>query len=504
MPPVIKAVRQILDAGLVGRDVQLVTLQTFRNTHAKGVDDWRKDWRRENRFSGGGIAMDHGSHTFYLAFDWLATYPTTITAKMSTLGDFDTEDNFACAMTFPNGTATAHLSWTAGVRKVIYTIHGDKGAVRVEDDDVEVAVMNGDAHEGHVMWEMKKQRIASEWMDASHVGWFRSLFDQFAEAIRTDDFVSHETESSVRCVELITTAYDSARDGSRERALSRGKDVIDLACSLLLFGSTLVVAVAYGSRVSRVGAARHARLDRAGSSPFLGRAATEMGYWAMAPASRACIALGITANAVSWTSLALGILAGVALGVGHFGLAAALSIVSSACDALDGRIARDTGTASDSGEVLDAAIDRYAELFFLGGIAFHERNDPAAVLLALGAITGAIMVSYSTAKAEALHVTPPRGAMRRQERAVYLVLGVALVPLAAAVCARWALPGWAQRAPLFAALALVAVVGNASAVRRLQAIAHAVRKPQPVRPHATRGGEALARDAHATAGDALR
>jgi predicted dehydrogenase len=220
--PVIKAVRQILDAGLIG-PVKLVTLQTFRNTHAKGVDDWRRDWRRENRYSGGGIAMDHGSHTFYLAFDWFGGYPTSITAKMSSSAEADTEDNFSCAMTFPNGTATAHLSWTAGVRKVIYTIHGASGAIRVEDDDVEVATMSTDAGAGPVNWEMKKQKIASDWMDASHVGWFRSLFDQFADAIARDAFFGKETEDSVRCIELITTAYASARDRSIERPLAPGR-----------------------------------------------------------------------------------------------------------------------------------------------------------------------------------------------------------------------------------------------------------------------------------------
>jgi predicted dehydrogenase len=220
--PVIKAVRGILDSGLVG-PVRLVTLQTFRNTHAKGVDEWRRDWRRQHRFSGGGIAMDHGSHTFYLAFDWLGGFPTSITAKMSNLSGFDTEDNFSCSMTFPKGTATAHLTWTAGVRKVIYTIHGDRGAVRVEDDDVEVAVMNGGGTEGQIMWEMKKERVASAWMDASHVGWFRSLFDQFAMAIARDDFFGHELETSVRCVELISTAYASASDRSIERELGPGK-----------------------------------------------------------------------------------------------------------------------------------------------------------------------------------------------------------------------------------------------------------------------------------------
>jgi predicted dehydrogenase len=198
-----------------------VTLQTFRNTHAKGVEEWRRDWRREKRFSGGGIAMDHGSHTFYLAFDWIGEFPTSITAKMSVLGDFDTEDNFACSMTFPSATATAHLSWTAGVRKVIYTIHGERGAVRVEDDDVEVALMDGNTSPGPTHWERMKGRIASDWMDASHVGWFRSMLGQFAGAISRSDFVSHEAEASVRCVELITTAYASALDGSRERSLSR-------------------------------------------------------------------------------------------------------------------------------------------------------------------------------------------------------------------------------------------------------------------------------------------
>jgi predicted dehydrogenase len=185
------------------------------------VPEWRRDWRRERRYSGGGIAMDHGSHTFYLAFDWLGTLPTGITASMQRSGEFDTEDNFACTISFPNGTATATLSWTAGVRKVIYTVHGSRGAVRVEDDDVEVAVMaRGDAAAGEaIAWEMKKQRVASDWMDASHVHWFRSMLDDFAGAIGRGEFVSKETEQSVRCVELIGAAYSSASEGSVARPL---------------------------------------------------------------------------------------------------------------------------------------------------------------------------------------------------------------------------------------------------------------------------------------------
>jgi predicted dehydrogenase len=218
--PVIKTVRRILDSGAIGR-VSLVTLQTFRNTHAKGVPEWRTDWRREHRYSGGGIAMDHGSHTFYLAFDWLAAFPTAITAKMSTLGAFDTEDNFSCAITFPTGTASAHLTWTAGFRKVIYTIHGSGGAIRVEDDDVETTV-GRKAADGTIAWDVSREKVSSNWMDASHTAWFRSLFEQFGAAIEAREYVGKEAETALRCVELITTAYTSAQEGSRELALHGG------------------------------------------------------------------------------------------------------------------------------------------------------------------------------------------------------------------------------------------------------------------------------------------
>jgi len=85
---------------------------------------------------------------------------------------------------------------------------------------VEIALMIGDANNSSpATWEMKKTRVSSEWKDAGHAGWFRSMFDEFAGAIDARDYVSRETEASVRCVDLITTAYASALDGSRERDL---------------------------------------------------------------------------------------------------------------------------------------------------------------------------------------------------------------------------------------------------------------------------------------------
>ncbi|RYZ69866.1 MAG: Gfo/Idh/MocA family oxidoreductase, partial [Proteobacteria bacterium] len=140
--PVVKKIREVINSGKIGK-VRSLALSTYRNTHAKGVTEWNTHWRRQFQYSGGGIAMDHGSHSFYLTFDWLGAYPTAVTAKMTNLEPekYDTEDNFSCVLTFPNGLANAQLTWTAGVRKVGYTIQGDQGAITVEDDNIEVAIM---------------------------------------------------------------------------------------------------------------------------------------------------------------------------------------------------------------------------------------------------------------------------------------------------------------------------------------------------------------------------
>jgi hypothetical protein len=94
--------------------------------------------------------------------------------------------------------------------------------------------------------------------------------------------------------------------------------------------------------------------------------------------------------------------------------------------------------------------------------------------------------------------------MRRQERAAYFTLGAALVPLATAASARWMLPAWVGSLPLFGALGLVAVVGNASAVERLRAIAAAVRDRDARRVLERRTGARSRSEIHAAADDRLR
>lgn len=243
---------------------------------------------------------------------------------------------------------------------------------------------------------------------------------------------------------------------------------MNLVLSLAILATAASIAAAYAVRVVLFGRTTHARVVAEGRSPLLGSGVLEMLYWSVIPVAGAMVRGGVSADAVTWASLALGVGAGIACGAGQFGVGALLAILSAAGDAVDGFVARETGTASDRGEVLDAAADRYAELAVIAGVAVSLRESAPALLLALAALGGSFMVSYTTAKAEALGVRLPRGPMRRTERAVVLILGMCLTPVAGALNPHYA------RSPIVAALGLVAVLGNASVITRVTAMRAAV------------------------------
>jgi predicted dehydrogenase len=204
--PIIKTVREVMASGKIG-EITTATLNTYRPTHAKGVADWLPDWRRMHKHSGGGIAMDHGSHSFYLMFLFMGGFPTAVAAKCFTVEQkWDTEDNVTAALSFPRGFANVFLTWTAGARKVIYTIQGTKGAITISDDDFELATADG----------VEKKTVVSAFNDASHTSWFTSLFESFSDAIARKDYVSDELREAYMCCHLIERIHHSAADGCRE------------------------------------------------------------------------------------------------------------------------------------------------------------------------------------------------------------------------------------------------------------------------------------------------
>jgi CDP-diacylglycerol--glycerol-3-phosphate 3-phosphatidyltransferase len=210
------------------------------------------------------------------------------------------------------------------------------------------------------------------------------------------------------------------------------------------------------------------------------------------------VSLGISANTITSLCIALGASAGVLLAFGQFGLAVTAMVVASLGDAIDGLVARRSGTASVGGALLDATGDRYQEFFFLGGLAVYFRGSTPALVATIAALAGSFMVSYSSAKAEGFGVPVPPGVMRRAERAVCLCVATA----ATAAWQPWAiatgLPGWASALPVLVAVSLIAVVANVSAIRRMRLVARGAQKKTPTSPKipAPPQPQAEAKDVH--------
>lgn len=246
--------------------------------------------------------------------------------------------------------------------------------------------------------------------------------------------------------------------------------MIDLFCAVLLLAGASTLALAYGLRVLREGAARYDRVDQDGGSAVLGRSVMAMGYWALQPVGRALVRARVSPGAVTVAGIVIGVTAGVFVAVGHLGVAALMMMIAAASDGLDGLVARARGKCSRSGAALDAVGDRYQEFAFLSGLAVLFREDLLGLVLALAALLGASLTSYVSAKAEALKIAVPRGMMRRPERAVYLVVGALLATLLGSPI------------PMLLALALIAVVANASAAHRLYCLTVALDREDGVAP----------------------
>jgi CDP-diacylglycerol--glycerol-3-phosphate 3-phosphatidyltransferase len=235
-----------------------------------------------------------------------------------------------------------------------------------------------------------------------------------------------------------------------------------------LTGAVWVVLIAaYAIRVSMYGSFRSERVRSVGGGTVLvGENIMQATYWAIEPVVRGLVWLGATPNAITWAALVFGIGAGVAVAMGWFGLACLLATCSTISDILDGQVARVTRTGSNAGELLDAAVDRYTEFAFIAGFLLYAREDALEVVVALAALLASFMISYASAKAEALQVSVPRGLMRRHERATYLTVAAGLTPLLGpAIHARW--PALPTTTVFVIGLAIVGTVGNLAALQRL-------------------------------------
>ena len=198
-------------------------------------------------------------------------------------------------------------------------------------------------------------------------------------------------------------------------------------------------------------------------------AALKQGYTSVArnAASRSITGLArtrVTPNALTTSGVLLCAAASVLVVLENhndmlfYGLGAFVFVAGSVLDILDGALARAGGKTTPFGAFLDSTTDRISEGFMLTAIAFvfarHGRDVFVAV--AMAAVAGSFLVSYTRARAEALGLRGDVGIGSRAERVVVITAGLVLAP--------WGVLPWAIA--LLAATAWVTVVQRVLHVRR--------------------------------------
>ena len=110
---------------------------------------------------------------------------------------------------------------------------------------------------------------------------------------------------------------------------------------------------------------------------------------------------------------------------------AALFVLGSILDILDGALARAGGKTTPFGAFLDSTTDRIGEGAMLGAIAliFHRHDHPVALAFAFAAVAGSFLVSYTRAKAETMGLRGDVGIGSRAERVVVIAGGLVLAPI---------------------------------------------------------------------------
>ncbi|QSG12655.1 Phosphatidylglycerophosphate synthase [Halapricum desulfuricans] len=181
---------------------------------------------------------------------------------------------------------------------------------------------------------------------------------------------------------------------------------------------------------------------------------------ALEPFVTAAARLGLTPNGVSVLAIVVAAAAAGAFYLGGdepllYGVGAVLVFVNGWLDLLDGALARRLEAASEAGDLLDHALDRYADILIIAGLAAGiGRYD-----LGLAAVTGVLMTSYLGTQAQAVGLDRVYGGLLgRADRLALIGVVGALAVVVTDPIRGFTVVGWL--------LIVFAVVGHVTALQR--------------------------------------
>jgi len=132
---------------------------------------------------------------------------------------------------------------------------------------------------------------------------------------------------------------------------------------------------------------------------------------------------GLTPNILTISGVILNAIVAVILGFGWLEVGGACLLIASAFDMLDGAVARATNNITPFGGFFDSTLDRYSEaVVYLGLLVYFFDTDDAKLgaILVFIAATGALLISYARARAEAAGYKASVGLLARTERVLLL------------------------------------------------------------------------------------
>jgi phosphatidylinositol phosphate synthase len=204
--------------------------------------------------------------------------------------------------------------------------------------------------------------------------------------------------------------------------------VSGLSPSVLVLLGVLAVALLSMAVYAAAGARRDADAERRGSSFLMGGGNFVVHWflWAVSPLDRVAAALSLTPDFFNFAGLFFGMVSGIAIAAGQVEVGGWAIALGGVCDIMDGRVARARQLSSPYGTFIDSMLDRFVEVFAFLGFVVYLRAFSYGPLLAAGAITGSLLVSYARARGESVGVLCKEGLMQRAERLVLIFLACLL------------------------------------------------------------------------------
>ena len=140
---------------------------------------------------------------------------------------------------------------------------------------------------------------------------------------------------------------------------------------------------------------------------------------------RAFAAAHINPNVLTAIGFGINVFAAYLFAYGYFRWAGATVILAAIFDLTDGPVARVTERVTPFGGFFDSVVDRYSDLLLLVGLLVYYGRIYRFwyVTLVAVAMIGAVMTSYTRARAENLIPKCKVGFLERPERIVLIIIG---------------------------------------------------------------------------------